>query len=85
MTTIGALPAQPAVKPFEHPLSERWAMKRYEEREELHQTPSAPKKEEASPESDVAKAAYAWNNALKLAAEKMWGERFGIPPRLTVS
>ncbi|GFO68788.1 hypothetical protein GMLC_23670 [Geomonas limicola] len=64
-------------------------MKRYEEREERYealgrQTQSAPRNEEVMPASDVAKAAYAWNNALKLAAEKMWGERFEIPRKLSM-
>jgi len=64
-------------------------MKRYQEREGLREAParqtqSGPRKEVVA-ESDFAKAAYAWNNALKLAAEKMWGERLGIPQKLTMS
>jgi len=54
-------------------------MKRYEEREEWKvPTLSGAVNAEVAAESEFARAAYEWNNALLLAAERMWGNRMEL-------
>lgn len=55
-------------------------MKAYDSRKDQHQTidvdrkPAEREVQPMFPESPFADVAYEWNNALRIAVEKMWGE-----------